>query len=111
GGGGLKPVSGLPAHASFALVTGTQMGHATALAAARNKLLAERSWDVERRGLGGAPPIRLITGGHQHASIDRAVRLLGLGTDAIVNAGADPQGRLALGGLRRSVPPPGQPRA
>ncbi len=70
------------------------MGHATALAAARNKLLAERGWDVERRGLAGAPPIRIITGGQQHASIDRAVRLLGLGTDAIINAGADPQGRL-----------------
>jgi glutamate/tyrosine decarboxylase-like PLP-dependent enzyme len=102
-GGWLKDLLGLPAHASFALVTGTQMGHATALAAARNKLLAERGWDVERRGLAGAPPIRLITGGHQHASIDRAVRLLGLGTDAIVNAGADPQGRLDLGGLSREL--------
>ena len=102
-GGWLKDLLGLPAHASFALVTGTQMGHATALAAARNKLLAERSWDVERRGLAGAPPIRLITGGQQHASIDRAVRLLGLGTDAIVNAGADPQGRLDLGGLSREL--------
>jgi glutamate/tyrosine decarboxylase-like PLP-dependent enzyme len=99
----LKDLLGLPAHASFALVTGTQMGHATALAAARNKLLAERGWDVERRGLAGAPPIRIITAGHQHASVDRAVRLLGLGTDAIVNAGADPQGRLDLGGLSREL--------
>ena len=102
-GGWLKDLLGLPAHASFALVTGTQMGHATALAAARNKLLAERGWDVERRGLAGAPPIRIITGGHQHASVDRAVRLLGLGTDAIVNAGADPQGRLDPGGLSREL--------
>jgi len=31
------------------------------------------------------------------------VRLLGLGTDAIVNAGADPQGRLDLGGLSREL--------
>jgi glutamate/tyrosine decarboxylase-like PLP-dependent enzyme len=99
----LKDLLGLPAHASFALVTGTQMGHATALAAARNKLLAERGWDVERRGLAGAPPVRLITGGQQHASIDRAVRLLGLGTDAIVNAGAGPQGHLDLGGLSRAL--------
>ncbi|HYS32275.1 MAG TPA: pyridoxal-dependent decarboxylase [Streptosporangiaceae bacterium] len=79
------------------------MGHATALAAARNKLLAERGWDVERRGLAGAPPIRIITGGQQHASIDRAVRLLGLGTDAIINAGADPQGRLDPAGLSREL--------
>jgi hypothetical protein len=86
----LKDLLGLPAHASFALVNGTQMGHATALPAARNKLLVERGWDVERRGVAGAPPIQIITGGQQHASIDRAVRLLGLGTDAIVNAEADP---------------------
>lgn len=65
-GGWLKDLLGLPARASFALVTGTQMGHATALAAARNKLLAGRGWDVERRGLAGAPPIRLSTGGPQH---------------------------------------------
>jgi glutamate/tyrosine decarboxylase-like PLP-dependent enzyme len=99
----LKDLLGLPADASFALVTGTQMGHATALAAARNKLLAERGWDVERRGLAAAPPIRIITGGQQHASIDRAVRLLGLGTDAIINAGADSQGRLDLDGLSREL--------
>ena len=41
-GGWLKDLLGLPAHASFALVTGTQMGHATALAAAHAILLQER---------------------------------------------------------------------
>src|SRR5262245_29880603 len=37
---------GLPQDVSFAFVTGTQMAHATALAAARNHVLAEVGWDV-----------------------------------------------------------------
>src|SRR5262249_43286200 len=45
----------LPRVESFAFVTGTQMAHATALAAARNHVLAEVGWDVEERGLIGAP--------------------------------------------------------
>src|ERR1700740_3204875 len=43
----LKELLGLPAHASFALVTGCQMAHATCLAAARHAVLAQRGWDVE----------------------------------------------------------------
>jgi glutamate/tyrosine decarboxylase-like PLP-dependent enzyme len=80
----LKALLGLPPGASVALVTGTQMAHVTALAAARNHLLAERGWDVERRGLAGAPAPRVVVTGERHGSIDRAVRLLGLGADAIV---------------------------
>jgi glutamate/tyrosine decarboxylase-like PLP-dependent enzyme len=82
----LKELLGLPSEASFAFTTGTQMAHVTALAAARHRLLAARGYDVGRRGLAGAPPIRVVTGGEQHASVDRAVRLLGLGTDAIEHA-------------------------
>ena len=49
-GAWLKELLGLPAAASFAFVTGCQMAHTTALAAARHKLLAARGFDVERRG-------------------------------------------------------------
>src|SRR5713101_9481354 len=51
----------LPAHASFAFATGSQLAHVTALAAARHALLARYDWDVERRGLAGAPPIRILS--------------------------------------------------
>ncbi|WP_406265563.1 aminotransferase class V-fold PLP-dependent enzyme [Nocardia sp. NBC_00881] len=105
----LKDLLGLPEQASFALVTGSQMGHVTALAAARNKLLAERDWDVERRGLAGAPALRIITGGQQHGSIDRAVRLLGVGTEAITTVAASADGRLdvnVLAGYLKAVDGP-----
>lgn len=55
-GAWLKDLLGLPASASFAFVTGTQMAHLTCLAAARNALLARAGWDIEQQGLQGAPP-------------------------------------------------------
>ena len=58
----LAELLGLPRGVSFAFVTGTQMAHATALAAARNHVLAQAGWDVERDGLTGAPPIRVLAG-------------------------------------------------
>ncbi len=57
----LKELLGLPPEASFALATGCQMAHVTALAAARNALLRARGSDVEARGLWGVPPVRVIS--------------------------------------------------
>ncbi len=73
----------LPAGTSFALTTGTQMAHVTCLAAARHAVLASRGWDVARQGLFGAPRIRVLASEDRHGSVDRAVRLLGFGSDAI----------------------------
>ena len=81
-GAWLKELLGLPRTASFALVSGCQMAHVTCLAAARHALLERHGWDVERSGLAGAPPIRILTS-DAHGSIARAVRLLGMGTDHI----------------------------
>ncbi len=55
-GGWLAELLGLPATASFALVTGCQMAHVTALAAARHRVLATAGHDVERDGLAGRLP-------------------------------------------------------
>ena len=70
---------GLPADASFAFTSGCQLAHVTALAAARQHLLTGLGWDPEHDGLGGAPQLHVIAGEHGHHSIDRAVRLLGIG--------------------------------
>ncbi|TRW17427.1 pyridoxal phosphate-dependent decarboxylase family protein [Glacieibacterium frigidum] len=83
-GAWLKDVLGLPASASFALTTGCQMAHVTALAAARHALLAARGWDVEADGLNGAPPIAVLANAQRHHSLDRALRLLGIGSRAVV---------------------------
>ena len=52
----------LPPGSSFAFVTGCQMAHVTALAAARHRVLADAGWDVETGGLVGAPFVRGLAG-------------------------------------------------
>lgn len=93
-GAWLKDIFGLPRTASFAFVTGTQMGHMTCLAAARHRLLQRAAWDVEEQGLAGAPAIRILTSSERHGSIERAIRILGLGKRAIVMLPCDEDGRL-----------------
>jgi glutamate/tyrosine decarboxylase-like PLP-dependent enzyme len=93
-GGWLKELFGLPATASVGFVTGAQMANVTGLAAARHAVLRRAGWDVERRGLVGGPPIRILAGAERHGTIDRAVRLLGLGIDSVVAVDVDAQGRI-----------------
>ncbi len=81
----LKELLDLPQEASFAIVTGCSMAHVTCLAAARNSILSRHGWDVERKGLTGAPPIRIISNNQRHGSIERTVRLLGIGKDNIID--------------------------
>ena len=99
----LKEILGLPGQASFALVSGCQMAHATCLAAARHSLLAERGWDVERRGLYEAPPIRILSSVQRHGSFERAIRLLGLGQQQLKELPSDFQDRLDLKALEHSL--------
>lgn len=99
----LKDLLGLPAGASFALVTGCQMAHATALAAARHRLLRERGWDVECDGLSGAPSIRVLTSEHRHESLLRALRFVGIGSGNLIALPCDDSGRIALGALESAL--------
>jgi glutamate/tyrosine decarboxylase-like PLP-dependent enzyme len=85
------------------------MAHVTALAAARHHVLAAAGWDVERRGLTGAPPVRIVVGEQRHLTIDLAVRYLGFGTDALCVAEADGQGALRLDALRSVLADGGGP--
>lgn len=102
-GGWLKELLGIPASASFAFVSGCQMAHATCLASARHALLAGRGWDVERQGLFGAPPIRILSSEQRHGSFERAVRLLGLGRERLVYLRSDSRDRLDPGHLEQAL--------
>ncbi|HEX3539869.1 MAG TPA: aminotransferase class V-fold PLP-dependent enzyme [Acidimicrobiales bacterium] len=97
----LKNILGLPAGASFGFVTGGQAANTVALAAARHRVLAEAGWDVERDGLYGAPPLRVVATGERHATVDRALRLLGLGTAALQPVAVDDQGAIDVADLER----------
>jgi glutamate/tyrosine decarboxylase-like PLP-dependent enzyme len=93
----------LPPTSSFALVTGAQMANATGLAAARHRVLADVDWDVETGGLAGAPRIRVLAGEERHVTIDRAARILGFGTGALVPVAVDRAGRMEPAALRAAL--------
>jgi glutamate/tyrosine decarboxylase-like PLP-dependent enzyme len=93
----------LPADASYAFVTGCQMAHTTALAAARHAVLARAGWNAESQGLHGAPTIRVLANAHRHSSVDRSLRLLGLGTDCIVPLGGGGTARVGAEALAAAL--------
>ena len=97
----LKEILGIPAAASFGFVTGAQGANTVGLAAARHHVLRAAGHDVERDGLIGAPRVRVVAGVERHATVDRSLRLLGLGASAIEEVAADPNGAIDVGDLAR----------
>jgi glutamate/tyrosine decarboxylase-like PLP-dependent enzyme len=95
----LAELLGLPSGVSFALTTGCQMAHVTALAAARNRVLQTAGHDVERDGLVGAPAIRVLAGVERHVTVDRALRMLGIGTGAVEEVAVDERGAMRADAL------------
>ncbi|HVY31510.1 MAG TPA: pyridoxal-dependent decarboxylase [Polyangiaceae bacterium] len=93
----------LPATANGALVTGAMSANFCCLAAARGHLLEAAGWDVQQRGLFGAPSLRVFVGHERHETIDKAVRLLGLGKQALTCIEVDGQGRLRPSVLAREL--------
>jgi len=89
-----KELLGVPQAAGGGLTSGAQMANVTALAAARHAVLARAGWDVEARGLAGAPALRVIVSDESHATVFNALRLLGLGRDTPVRIPTDEQGRM-----------------
>jgi glutamate/tyrosine decarboxylase-like PLP-dependent enzyme len=85
---------GLPANAAFGLTTGGTMANFTGIAAGRHAVLERQGWDVEARGLQGAPRVRVLVGEHAHATIFLALKMLGLGADNAIRVRTDDAGRL-----------------
>ena len=94
--GWIAELLGLPSGVSAGFVTGCQMAHVTALAAARQHVLARAGWDVAADGLAGAPKLRVVVGEKRHVTVDRALRLLGIGASSLVVVPADDQGRMRV---------------
>lgn len=99
----LLELLGLPAGSSVGFVTGGMMANFSCLASARHSVLAAAGWDVAEHGLAGAPPLRVVVGEHRHHTIDRAARLLGLGSRSLLTVPADGQGRIRPDALAETL--------
>jgi glutamate/tyrosine decarboxylase-like PLP-dependent enzyme len=94
---------GLPAGTAGAFVTGATLANFTALAAARQHVLAQAGWDVDADGLHGAPPITVITSDESHPSLVKSLGLLGLGRRRRVLVPADDQGRTRVDAFAEAI--------
>jgi glutamate/tyrosine decarboxylase-like PLP-dependent enzyme len=97
----LLELLGLPAGCDVGFVTGATMANFTGLAAGRWRLLADAGWDLDGDGLTGAPRIRCFVGRERHETVDLALRYLGLGRPAVVDA--DDQGRMIPAALEAAL--------
>ena len=84
----------LPREAGFGFTTGATMANAIALAAARNAVLARVGWDVEAKGLFGAPEVHLVLGEEAHSTVFMGLRLIGFGAERVIRVAADSEGRM-----------------
>jgi len=90
----IKDLLGLPEHVVAGFVSGTSMAIFCGLAAGRHRVLQNNGWDVNAKGLNGAPRIRIVTCKQTHATVVKAIALLGLGVDNIEWVDVDDQGRI-----------------
>ncbi len=95
----LRDALHLPAGCGGGFVTGATVANFTALAAARHAVLARVGWDVEADGLFGAPPITVVVGAEVHASLVKALGLVGFGRNRVVTVPVDGQGRMRADAL------------
>jgi glutamate/tyrosine decarboxylase-like PLP-dependent enzyme len=95
----LLDVLALPAGCGSAFVTGATMANFTALAAARHAVLGGVGWDVEARGLFGAPEIQVVVSEEAHPSVIKSLGMLGMGRERVVRVPVDAQGRMLAGAL------------
>src|SRR5262249_15101862 len=68
--------------------------HFSGLCAGRNDLLRRRGWDVARKGLYGAPKIRVVASAEAHAAVHKSISMLGLGSENVELVPVDDQGRM-----------------
>ena len=92
--GWIADLLGLPSGIPGGFVTGATMANATCLAAARDAVLTRHGWDAGRDGLVGAPPVTVVVGAEVHATVRKALGIIGLGRDRAVVLPADGQGRI-----------------
>jgi glutamate/tyrosine decarboxylase-like PLP-dependent enzyme len=92
---------GLPLECEGGLVTCATTANFTALLAARHALLARAGWNVADDGMFGAPPIEVVVGDEVHASLLKALSLVGFGKKRLTRVEVDGQGRMRADKLPR----------
>jgi glutamate/tyrosine decarboxylase-like PLP-dependent enzyme len=85
---------GLPKGTGGGFVTGATVANLSALGAARHGILHRAGWDVEAKGLFGAPEIKVVVGEEVHPTLVKSLGVIGLGRSRLTSVPVDGQGRM-----------------
>lgn len=88
----------LPLGTSVAFTPGCTYANILSLTAARYAVLERHGWNVREQGLQGAPSITVLANEHIHASVLRALNVLGLAGN-VLRVSTDSQGRMLMDAL------------
>ncbi len=100
-GAWLLDLLGLPSGADVGFTSGGTTANFVGLAAGRGHVLGAVGWDINTRGLSGSPRVTVLAGREVHASIDLALRYLGLGAPTLVDV--DREGRIVPAALSAAL--------
>jgi glutamate/tyrosine decarboxylase-like PLP-dependent enzyme len=101
----VKEAAHLPESCWGVFVTGTTVAHIVTLAAARSAVLAAEGWDATGQGLFGAPPVSVVVGAEVHPSLIKALGVVGLGRNRVIEVPVDDQGRMRADAFPEVTPP------
>jgi len=90
---------GLPENTAAGFVSGSSTAILCGLAAARNDILSRQGWDAAKKGLFGAPRVRVVIGKQAHLSVWKALSLLGFGRENCEVVQTDDRGRIKASAL------------
>ena len=94
---------GLPQGSGAGLVTGGTVANMVGVMAARNALLAAQGWNVEEKGLFGAPEIPVLIGADAHSAPFAGLRYAGLGAGRVTRVATDAEGRIDAGAFEAAL--------
>ncbi|HOR54566.1 MAG TPA: aminotransferase class V-fold PLP-dependent enzyme [Synergistales bacterium] len=97
--GWLVDLFGLPEGSAAGFIGGSATANLCGIAAGRDHLLAQCGWEASSKGLFGAPELKVVVGDGAHATVFKALSILGLGRERLVRVPTDGQGRLRPDGL------------
>ncbi len=86
----------LPQSTAAGFVGGSSTATLCGLVAGRNHILHHLGYDVNTKGLFGAPEIRVILGEGAHSTVYKALSILGLGSERLIKVPTDQQGRILV---------------
>ena len=92
----------LPPGTSVAFTPACTYSNILSLSAARYAVLERHGWDVRAKGLQGAPIVTVLANAGIHASVLRALNVLGLGVD-IRRIASDAEGRIMMEALDAEI--------